>query len=141
MAVYRRLTTDLSDLIDDEETFRLFTLLLLFSDVDDHSFPKSVKDLQMSYFNVIRRRLCHLLFANNLEQETDLALGNMVYSRFSTLIIGIKQMTNFVHKLFSQLKKPPQGTETAAADISEVLEPIESDKEKLVLPIRSPKIL
>ena len=35
MSIYCQLTADLSDLIDDEETFRLFTLVLLFSIVDN----------------------------------------------------------------------------------------------------------
>ena len=104
MSTYLRLTADLSDLINDEETFRLFTLVLLFSDVDSDS--GSLKMLQNSYFNVLRRRLSHLVETDQ-EFKSDYALGNLMYSRFSTLMAGIKQMTTFVHKLFTQLKRPP----------------------------------
>ena len=104
MSTYLRLTADLSDLINDEETFRLFTLVLLFSDVDSDS--GSLKMLQNSYFNVLRRRLSHLVETDQ-EFKSDYALGNLMYSRFSTLMAGIKQMTTFVHKLFTQLKSPP----------------------------------
>jgi len=103
MSTYLRLTADLSDLINDEETFRLFTLVLLFSDVDDSG---QLKILQNSYLNVLRRRISHLVETKQ-EFKHDLALGNLMYSRFSTLMAGIKQMTTFVHKLFTQLKTPP----------------------------------
>ena len=104
MSTYLRLTADLSDLINDEETFRLFTLVLLFSDVDNSI--GQLKVLQNSYLNVLRRRISHLVLAKE-EFKNDLALGNLMYSRFATLLAGIKQMTTFVHKLFTQLKNPP----------------------------------
>ena len=104
MSTYLRLTADLSDLINDEETFRLFTLVLLFSDVDETT--GQLKILQNSYLNVLRRRISHLVSTKE-EFKNDLALGNLMYSRFSTLMAGIKQMTTFVHKLFTQLKNPP----------------------------------
>ena len=104
MSTYLRLTADLSDLINDEETFRLFTLVLLFSDVD--SSTGQLKVLQNSYLNVLRRRISHLAETAQ-EFKNDYALGNLMYSRFSTLMAGIKQMTTFVHKLFTQLKSPP----------------------------------
>ena len=104
MSTYLRLTADLSDLINDEETFRLFTLVLLFSDVD--SSTGQLKVLQNSYLNVLRRRISHLAETAQ-EFKNDYALGNLMYSRFSTLMAGIKQMTTFVHKLFTQLKGPP----------------------------------
>ena len=104
MSTYLRLTADLSDLINDEETFRLFTLVLLFSDVDETT--GQLKILQNSYLNVLRRRISHLVSTKE-EFKNDLALGNLMYSRFSTLMAGIKQMTTFVHKLFTQLKSPP----------------------------------
>ena len=103
MSTYLRLTADLSDLINDEETFRLFTLVLLFSDVDDSG---QLKVLQNSYLNVLRRRISHLVETKE-EFKNDLALGNLMYCRFSTLMAGIKQMTTFVHKLFTQLQSPP----------------------------------
>ena len=70
MSTYLRLTADLSDLINDEETFRLFTLVLLFSDVDNST--GQLRILQNSYLNVLRRRISHLV-ENKQEFKNDFA--------------------------------------------------------------------
>ena len=105
MDTYRRLTKDISELIYDEETFRLFTLVLLFSDMDISPAP-GLAQLRHTYLNVIRRRLGHMDFGDvSLDVDyNNLAVGNMVYSRFNSCIAGIKELTIFVQKLLNAVK-------------------------------------
>ena len=105
MDTYRRLTKDISELIYDEETFRLFTLVLLFSDMDISPAP-GLAQLRNTYLNIIRRRLGHMDFGD-VASDVDynnLAVGNMVYSRFNSCIAGIKELTIFVQKLLNAIK-------------------------------------
>merc|ERR1719266_2070453 len=105
MDTYRRLTKDISELIYDEETFRLFTLVLLFSDMDISPAP-GLAQLRNTYLNIIRRRLGHMDFGD-VASDVDynnLAVGNMVYSRFNSCIAGIKELTIFVQKLLNAVK-------------------------------------
>ena len=102
MAAYRQLVNDISDLISDEETFRLFTLVLLFFDVDSESFPPQLTSLRNSYINVLRRRLGK--YWDTSLDCNEFAVGNTIYSRFGQCIAGIKKLVSFVQKLLDFMR-------------------------------------
>ena len=100
---FRQLTQEVGKLIYDDETFKLFTLVLLFSNVD-HNHPESLSSLQNSYLNVIRRRLnIHSFEDFSLQNYDTLAMGNLVYSKFNTCILAINELTHIVQKLMAKL--------------------------------------
>ena len=100
LARFGKLTQDIGELIHDDETFRLFTLVLLFSDVDNQPNLTRLRD---SYLSIIRRRLSHLQ-DSNFQNYDDLAIGSLVYSKFSSCVAGIKELSFFVQKLLNRLK-------------------------------------
>lgn len=97
LANFNRLVTNIGEVIQNVETFKLFTLVLLFSDVED--IPSILK-LRNCYLNVIRRRNHHLLA--EASGANDLAFGSMVYSRFNACVCDVKELAMIVRKL-----KPP----------------------------------
>ena len=100
LARFGKLTQEIGELIHDDETFRLFTLVLLFSDVDKPNLTR----LRDSYLSIIRRRLSHLQDSNFQNYDDDLAIGSLVYSKFSSCVAGIKELSFFVQKLLDRLK-------------------------------------
>ena len=101
LARFGKLTQDIGELIHDDQTFRLFTLVLLFSDVDNQPNLTRLRD---SYLSIIRRRLSHLQDSNFQNYDDDLAIGSLVYSKFSSCVAGIKELSFFVQKLLDRLK-------------------------------------
>ena len=101
LARFGKLTQDIGELIHDDQTFRLFTLVLLFSDVDNQPNLTRLRD---SYLSIIRRRLSHLQDSNFQNYDDDLAIGSLVYSKFSSCVAGIKELSIFVQKLLDRLK-------------------------------------
>ena len=97
---YVQLAKDIGELIQDDETFRLFTLVLLFSDVENQPNLTRLRD---SYLSIIRRRLSHLQ-DSSFQNYDDLAIGSSVYSKFSSCVAGIKELSFFVQKLLARLK-------------------------------------
>ena len=115
MQAYKQLVTDIEDLISDEETFRLFTLVLLFFEVDSECFTPQLTSLRNSYINVLRRRLGK--YWDTSLESNEFAVGNTIYSRFGQCIAGIKKLVSFVQKLLcfmraEQLKAMKNGVET-----------------------------
>ena len=101
LARFGKLTQEIGELIHDDQTFRLFTLVLLFSDVDNQPNLTRLRD---SYLSIIRRRLSHLQDSNFQNYDDDLAIGSLVYSKFSSCVAGIKELSIFVQKLLDRLK-------------------------------------
>ena len=101
LARFGKLTQEIGELIHDDQTFRLFTLVLLFSDVDNQPNLTRLRD---SYLSIIRRRLSHLQDSNFQNYDDDLAIGSLVYSKFSSCVAGIKELSFFVQKLLDRLK-------------------------------------
>jgi hypothetical protein len=100
LARFGKLTQYIGELIHDDETFRLFTLVLLFSDVDNQPNLTRLRD---SYLSIIRRRLSHLQDFN-FQNYDDWAIGSLVYSKFSSCVAAIKELSFFVQKLLDRLK-------------------------------------
>ena len=87
------------DLIQDQETFKLFTLALLFSG-NEVSIPE-IKLLKDTYLNVIRRRKnldMDFMYQNESSNE-NLAFGHLVYSRFNSCISSIKELSIYIQKV------------------------------------------
>ena len=101
LARFGKLTQGIGELIHDDQTFRLFTLVLLFSDVDNQPNLTRLRD---SYLSIIRRRLSHLQDSSFQNYDNDLAIGSLVYSKFSSCVAGIKELSFFVQKLLDRLK-------------------------------------
>ena len=101
LARFGKLTQGIGELIHDDQTFRLFTLVLLFSDVDNQPNLARLRD---SYLSIIKRRLSHLQDSNFQNYDDDLAIGSLVYSKFSSCVAGIKELSFFVQKLLDRLK-------------------------------------
>ena len=80
---FGRLVKEVGDLIQDQETFKLFTLALLFS-CNEVSIPE-IKLLKDTYLNVIRRRrnLDVDFMHQNESSNEKLAFGHLEYSRFN----------------------------------------------------------
>merc|ERR1712079_494641 len=57
IAYFEKLTKEIGKLVQDDETFKLLVLVLLFSDVDES--PK-LTNLRNTYLNVIQRRQDHI---------------------------------------------------------------------------------
>ena len=94
---FNRLATSVGEYIQNTETFKLFTLVLLFSDIDD--IP-TISRLRNSYLNIIRRRsnsLCH--GAKSRDELKNFAFGNVVYSKFNECICTVKELAMIVRKL------------------------------------------
>ena len=103
MATYQRLIKHIGEIIYNDETFKLFVLVLLFSDIDDcHS--QSLTCLRNSYLNVIRRRLDHVYIEDySVVNYDNLAIGHMIYSKFNSCIVDIKELSTFMQKLLAKL--------------------------------------
>ena len=94
------MTTEVSELLYDDEMFKLFVLVLLFSDVDN---TPSLMSLRNSYLTAIQRRQIH--FSSDLPDQDSLCLGNSFYSKFNSSITSIKELSNFVNKLLIKLQE------------------------------------
>ena len=101
------MTQEIGELIYDDETFKLFTLVLLFSEVDEQSELSRLRD---SYLNIIRRRISNLQASNphrqdsNFQNSDELAIGSLVYSKFSYCVAAIKEISVLVQKLLARIK-------------------------------------
>ena len=87
------------DLIQDQETFKLFTLGLLFSG-NEVSIPE-IKLLKDTYLNVISRRKnldVDLMYQSESSIE-NMAIGHLVYSRFNSCISSIKELSIYIQKV------------------------------------------
>ena len=105
MAIYQRLIKNIGQIIYNDETFKLFVLVLLFSDINECN-SESLTCLRNSYLNVIRRRLDHLHIDDYSSVNYDnLAIGAMVYSKFNSCIVDIKELSTFMEKLLAKLNQ------------------------------------
>ena len=98
---FERLVKNIGELVlHGHETFKLFSLVLLFSDVENSS---KLNELRNNYLNVIRRKHNHLY---HLEaQHSDVAFGNYMYSRFNASVCDVKELAMIIRKIESY--KPP----------------------------------
>ena len=109
MAIYQRLIKNIGQIIYNDETFKLFVLVLLFSDINECN-SESLTCLRNSYLNVIRRRLDHLHIDDYSDDYSsvnydNLAIGAMVYSKFNSCIVDIKELSTFMEKLLAKLNQ------------------------------------
>ena len=92
-----RLAENIGALIQNPESFKLFALVLLFSESDD--IP-AIRDLRNYYLNIIRRRH-NMLYNEDVPEEDNIksiASGNMVYSRFNSCICDVKELAMILRK-------------------------------------------
>ena len=100
ISYFEKLTKEIGKLVQDDETFKLLVLVLLFSDVDES--PK-LTNLRNTYLNVIQRRQDHI---NSYQQNHgSLCVGSSVYSKFNSSIASLKELSVFIQRL---LKGPPK---------------------------------
>ena len=85
------------ELIQDQETYKLFTLALLFS-FDEEIYSPEMGLLKNTYLNIIRRRTSYLSHLADDSVE-DMAFGQLVYSRFSSCISSVKDVAMFCQKV------------------------------------------
>ena len=98
---FGRLVTTVGELIQDQENFKLFTLVLLFS--DDEACSPEMKVLRNTYLNVIRRRNSYLFTGDDSHNElNNLTFGHLVYSRFSSCISSIKELALYCVKVMGR---------------------------------------
>ena len=98
---FGRLVTSVGELIQDQENFKLFTLVLLFS--DDEACSPELKVLRNTYLNVIRRRNSYLFTGDDSHNElNNLTFGHLVYSRFSSCISSIKELALYCVKVMGR---------------------------------------
>ena len=98
---FGRLVTTVGELIQDQENFKLFTLVLLFS--DDEACSPEMKVLRNTYLNVIRRRNSYLFTGDDPHNElNNLTFGHLVYSRFSSSISSIKELALYCVKVMGR---------------------------------------
>ena len=96
MKSYTILTKRLGILIYNPEIFKLFVLLLLFSDSIE---VQGLKNVWESYLGIIQRRHNHVYNESLSHNEEDLPLGNMMYSRIKSCIIDIKKLGEILAKI------------------------------------------
>ena len=98
---FGRLVTTVGELIQDQENFKLFTLVLLFS--DDEACSPEMKVLRNTYLNVIRRRNSYLFTGDDSDNElNNMTFGHLVYSRFSSCISSIKELALYCVKVMGR---------------------------------------
>ena len=98
---FGRLVTTVGELIQDQENFKLFTLVLLFS--DDEACSPEMKVLRNTYLNVIRRRNSYLFTGDDSHNElNNLTFGHLVYSKFSSCISSIKELALYCVKVMGR---------------------------------------
>ena len=98
---FGRLVTSVGDLIQDQTNFKLFTLVLLFS--DDEACSPEMKVLRNTYLNVIRRCNSYLFTGDDSLDELDnLTFGHLVYSKFSSCISSIKELALYCVKVMGR---------------------------------------
>ncbi len=101
MANFDRLNRNIGSLIKDPEMYKLLTLVLLFSDVDDSTMP-GVARLRDQYLSILRRRRSWLMLTNDNEEEDEerrIAFGNVQYSRFNSCLCDVKELAMIIQKI------------------------------------------
>lgn len=99
MENFDRLVKSIGSVIKDDTTFKMLILALLFSDIDSEEMPE-LERLQKSYLGIVRRR-CRDLVEPNRDSESNLALGNFMYSKFNSCVCDVKELSMIVRKLQS----------------------------------------
>ena len=101
---FGRLVKNVGEILQDQETMKLFTLALLFSD-EEVSSPEMAK-LRNTYLSIIKRRTNYLgrkddddYSENSIE---NLAFGQLVYSRFSSCVSSCKELAIYCIKVMGQ---------------------------------------
>ena len=87
------------ELIQDDETFKLFTLAVLFSVEQEECSSPEMGLLKNTYLNIIRRRTSYLSHKVDDGIVEDLTFGQLVYSRFSSCVSSVKDVAMFCQKV------------------------------------------
>lgn len=104
MTHFGRLVQNIGSMIcKDVDTFKLVTLITLFSETHSNS-TGPIRDLRLKYSKILKRRQRSIMPSGSLadcerDYEENVAFGNALYSRFNSCVCDVKELAMIVKKI------------------------------------------
>jgi hypothetical protein len=100
---FERLVRRIGSLIHEGTSFKLLSMILLFSDVNENDLPEIV-NLRNQYLSITIRKHNNELFNNcssnnDLDDVRSVAFGNNLYSRFNSCVCDVKELAMILQKM------------------------------------------